>query len=137
MADEASIPIIIGVGDYVNRSRKAQDGKEPLDLILSALAEAIEDSGSTRGDILQQLDSISAVRTWTWPYPDLPDLIGQRLEVKPRHTLYGEHGGNTPALLLDEAARRVSTGESKLGIVVGGEALASRKGEHAWLEHQI
>ncbi|GAB7349143.1 hypothetical protein MBLNU459_g8085t1 [Dothideomycetes sp. NU459] len=71
------------------------------------------------------INSIDVVRTWTWPYPDLPGLLAQKLGAKPLHTSYSDHGGNQPAKLLDEAARRIATGRSKVAVVTGGEALAS------------
>lgn len=45
--------------------------------------------------------------------------------MKPSYKVLSEHGGNMPAKLLDEAARRISFGEAKVVVVTGGEALAS------------
>lgn len=128
MAPQSETPIIIGVGDYINRSLTVSDAHEPLTLILNALRQAIDDTELTeakRASLQSSIDSIDVVRTWTWPYDDLPGLIGQRLGVNPKHTFYSDHGGNKPALLLDEAARRISKGTTKVAVVAGGEALAS------------
>jgi hypothetical protein len=65
------------------------------------------------------------VKTWTWPYPDLPGLIAERLGIDPARKHYTDHGGNQPGLLFDEAARRISKGETKVAVLTGGEALAS------------
>lgn len=125
---EDYVPIVIGVGDYVNRSLEVKDALEPAELILRAIEHAILDTAvdsHTQKVIRQQLDSISVVRTWTWPYPDLPGLIASKLDSKPAHTHYTEHGGNQSGKIFDEAARRIAKGQSKLAIVTGGEALAS------------
>lgn len=122
------IPVVIGVGDIVNRSLKIEDAQEPLQLILEAIHRCFEDSGidkQSRQNLQSQIDSISIVRTWTWPYPDLPGLLASKLGVSPAHKEYTEHGGNQPGRIFDEAARRIAQGQSKVAVIAGGEALAS------------
>ncbi|KAF2739278.1 hypothetical protein EJ04DRAFT_457971, partial [Polyplosphaeria fusca] len=121
-------PIIIGVGDVKNRSTRIEDAKEPAVLMHESILAAIQDSNVPDMDRLQaDIDSIDVVRTWTWPYPDLPGLLARKLGVEDtlKHKLYSEHGGNQPARLFDEAARRLAKGECKVAVVTGGEALAS------------
>lgn len=121
-------PVIIGVGDIINRSKKVEDAIEPLQLMILAIQNAIKDTGveaSTLAALQSSIDSIDVTRSWTWPC-DYPTLIAERLSCSPVHKGYStEHGGNQPALLLDNASRRISKGESKLAVVTGGEALAS------------
>jgi hypothetical protein len=126
-------PIIVGVGDIKNPSVKVEDAVEPAELMLRAIAAAIEDTklpafGADK--LKSSVDSIDVVSSWTWPYPDLPGLLSKRLGVDPNHQHYSAHGGNQPAKLLDEASRRIATGRSKVAIVTGGEALASRRLYH-------
>jgi hypothetical protein len=124
----AQIPIVVGVGDFVNRSLAVSDAHEPLTLILNAIDAALSDSGLSepkRQALRSAIDSIDVVRTWTWPYDDLPGDIGRGLGVKARHSFQSDHGGNKPAKLFDHAARRISKGETRVAIVTGGEALAS------------
>ncbi|OGE53519.1 hypothetical protein PENARI_c007G01448 [Penicillium arizonense] len=121
-------PIIVGVADIRNRSVTVEDAKEPATLMLEAIQRAINDvsSSAETAQILQNnIDSISVVRTWTWPYRDLPGLLSQHLGIIPQHQSYSEHGGNQPAKLLDEAAMRIAKGETKVAVLTGGEALAS------------
>jgi acetyl-CoA acetyltransferase len=121
-----SIPIIIGVGDIKDRSTSVQDAKEPATLIHEAILAAIQDAGAPDASKLQTvIDSVDIVKTWTWPYPDLPGLLAEKLDVKVKHKYYSEHGGDKPGKLLDEAARRVARGECGVAVVAGGEALAS------------
>ena len=127
MASAHLVPIVIGVGDVVNRSLAIQDAVEPLQLMLQAIQNAIEDAGTPAiAKVRSSIDSIDVVRPWTWPYPDLPGLISKRLGIAPYHQCCSPHGGNQPAKLIDEAAQRISRGESSVTLVVGGEALASR-----------
>jgi hypothetical protein len=125
-----NIPILVGVGDIVNRSTSIADAREPLILMLDAIQTALADVGlpqSKQQQFQSSIDSIDVVRTWTWPYDNLPSLIAQKLNIRPKHQFYTEHGGNKPAKMLDEAARRISQGEAKVAVVTGGEALASCK----------
>ena len=124
----SSTPVVIGVGDFINRSKKVEDAVEPLQLMLSAIDVALEDTGLSESSIRNlraAIDSLDVVRTWTWPYPDLPGLIAERLGIDPVRKHYTDHGGNQPGLLFDEASRRISKGETKVAVLTGGEALAS------------
>lgn len=124
------IPVIIGVADVKNRSTKSDDAKEPATLMLESIEAAIKDASSSPEEGLKlrsNIDSIDVVKSWTWPYADLPGLLAQKLGVQPKHKHYSEHGGNQPAKLLDNAARRIATGESQVAVLTGAEALASCK----------
>lgn len=119
-------PVIIGVADVKN---KTEEHKEPATLMLEAIVSAIQDTGCRSAESLtSQIDSIDVVRTWTWPYADLPGLLsdGLGLGTRPKWARYTEtHGGNQPARLVDEAAGRIARGDAKVAVVTGGEALAS------------
>ncbi|MCJ1328352.1 hypothetical protein MMC10_005028 [Thelotrema lepadinum] len=124
----AATPIIIGVGDVQNRSLAPDDAVEPMQLMLHAIHKAIEDTGlesTLTSDLRAAIDSIDVVRTWTWPYEDLPGLLGINLGASLTCKSYSDYGGNEVGRLIDEAARRVSQRKSKFAVVTGGEALAS------------
>jgi hypothetical protein len=122
------IPIVVGVGDFKNASKDVTQAIEPMQLMLNAIGIAIYDTGLSEeaaAKLQSQIDSIAIVRTWTWPYPDLPGLLSEKLGINPSHKHYSDHGGNQPGVIFDNAARRISKGESKVAVVTGGEALAS------------
>jgi hypothetical protein len=132
MAGKRFTPVVIGVGDIKNKSTKIEDAIEPVQLMLQATLRAIEDIKLPRSaakELQSRIDSVNVVNTWTWNYPDLPGLLGEKLGVKPSYKVLSHHGGDSPAKLFDEAARRISFGESKVAVVTGGEALASRESE--------
>ncbi|KAF2831535.1 hypothetical protein CC86DRAFT_402056 [Ophiobolus disseminans] len=121
-------PIVIGVGDIKNRSTAIADAKEPLTLILEAIQAAIADaSPSSNTDLQALIDSVDVVKTWTWPYPDLPGSVAENLGVEKsiKWKRYSEHGGDKPGKLFDEAAKRIGREECKVAVITGGEALAS------------
>jgi hypothetical protein len=121
------VPVVIGVGEFINRSTRPEDAKEPLELILSAVNHAIDDSQTShKKELLSSIDSVEVVLSWTWPYADLPGLLARRLGITPRRTETSPHGGNQPGKIFDEAARRVARGETQAALLAGGESLASR-----------
>lgn len=121
---------MIGVGDVVNRSHRVEDATEAAVLMYQAIQKAIEDTGlpASKATRLQSsIDSLDTVNTWTWPYADLPGLLAQKLGVEPTHKHCTPHGGNQSGKVFDEAARRISLGTTKVAVLTGGEALASRE----------
>jgi hypothetical protein len=123
------VPVVIGVGEFINRSTKIEDAKEPLDLILSAVDRALDDAQipDAKTELLSSVDSIDVVLSWTWPYADLPGLLASRLGIAaPRRAATSPHGGNQPGKVFDEAARTIARGEARVALLAGGEALASR-----------
>jgi acetyl-CoA acetyltransferase len=122
-------PIIIGVGDVKNRSTAVADAREPMTLMLEAIQTALQDAfSSSKSNLQSKIDSIDVVKTWTWPYPDLPGSLAEQLGVEKsvKWKRYSDHGGDKPGKLFDEAAKRIARGECNVAVVTGGEALASR-----------
>lgn len=125
---ESHVPVLIGVGEFKNPSRRVEDAHEPLELMLRAIEASAQDATDGRSvDVLSHADSVSVVASSTWPYDDLPGLVADRLGVRPSHTAYSELSGSSPVQLLDDTARLVARGSIQLGLVVGGEAKASCK----------
>ena len=130
MAGQIITPVIIGVGEIKNASKNLSDAADPATLMHRAISAALSDSfASSTSDLQSAIDCINVVATWTWSYPDLPGLLAEKLGVQTttKHKALSHHGGNAPAMMLDDAARRIAKGESKVAVVTGGEALASCK----------
>ncbi|KAL6239218.1 hypothetical protein BDW75DRAFT_227358 [Aspergillus navahoensis] len=130
MSRTAEIPILVGIGELNDRAAKGRDdAAEPLTLMLRAIGAAIEDTTLTpeaAQKLQSAIESVSVVANWTWPYPDAPGLLVQRLGLPGAvHTVESHHGGDSPGKLFDEAARRVAYKRSKVAVVTGAEALAS------------
>ncbi len=117
--DPSRQPVIVGIGEIIDRPADRALGQEPLALWAEALRRADADAGGT---LLARVDSLDLVNSITWPYPDPVGLLTARLGIAPKRAVYGEVGGNTPILFIHEAAQRIARGESVVAAVVGGEA---------------
>ncbi len=117
--DPSRQPVMVGIGEVIDRPADRALGLEPRDLMAIALQRAEADAGAA---LLARLDSIDVVNSITWPYTDLPGLLCRKLGIAPARQFYGEVGGNTPILFIHEAAQRIARGESQVAAVVGGEA---------------
>ena len=118
------IPVIIGVGQVNDRDEpgKASLGLDSLGLMEAALRAADSDAG---GGWLPRLDSLGVVDQIS--FSELGDVsapLAARVGAVPRICYKsGYASGDSPLLLLNEAANRIGAGEIKVAAVVGGEAL--------------
>ncbi|MBJ7375658.1 MAG: acetyl-CoA acetyltransferase [Sphingobium sp.] len=120
--DQELIPVIVGVGQINDRPVDPQAGLDSFGLMAAALGAADADAG---GGWLADLDSLAVVdqisfRKLNPIAPSLAEAIG----ASPGHieqTLMAS--GDSPILLLNEAANRIGAGEITIAAIVGGEAL--------------
>ena len=112
-------PVIIGVGEFTQRSKDLAEVLEPLDLMEAALQQASHDAGA---DVLPLLDSIDVIQEFSWPYHDAPAQLCERMGLDVARKNYGPVGGETPIQFIHEAALRIFRGESQVAAVVGAEA---------------
>jgi acetyl-CoA C-acetyltransferase len=116
---EDRIPVIVGVGEIVDRPKEITDGLEPLALLEAALRRAEADSGAK---LLGEIGSLDIVSFLSWRYRDPEKLLAARLGVTPAHCYYGPVGGESPIRYLHEAAQRIARGECSVAAVCGAEA---------------
>src|SRR5204863_98089 len=129
---EDRIPVIVGVGEIVDRPKDIAAGLEPLALLEQALKRAEADSG---GKLLGELGSLDVVNFLSWRYRDPEKLLAQRLGVTPAHCYYGPVGGESPIRYIHEAAKRIARGECTVAAVCGAEAQSTAtKAERAGMK---
>jgi acetyl-CoA C-acetyltransferase len=116
---EHRIPVIIGIGEIVDRPNEITEGLEPLALLEQALKRAEQDSG---GQWLGEIQSLDIVNFLSWRYHDPASQLSERLGIKPAHAYYGPVGGESPIRYLHEAAQRIARGECDVAAVCGAEA---------------
>lgn len=116
---EDRIPVIVGIGEIVDRPKEIIEGLEPLDLLERALRRAEADAGAK---LLGEVQSLDVVNFLSWRYRDPEKLLAQRLGVSPVHCYYGPVGGESPIRFIHEAAKRIARGECSVAAVCGAEA---------------
>jgi acetyl-CoA C-acetyltransferase len=123
MADPKHIPVIVGVGECVDRPENLAHALEPLALMERALRAADEDAG---GGFLTRVESLELIGLITWRYKDPVTQLCDRLGVRPARKVNASMGGETPIRLIHEAAVRIAHGELSVAAVVGGEAMHAK-----------
>src|SRR5215216_158520 len=116
---EDRIPVIVGVGEIVDRPKDIADGLEPLALLDQAVRRAEADSGAK---LLGELGSLDVVNFLSWRYRDPEKLLADRLGITPSHLYYGPVGGESPIRYIHEAAKRIARGECSVAVICGAEA---------------
>src|ERR1700726_1306922 len=128
---EHLIPVIVGVGEIVDRPRQITDGLEPLTLLEQALKRAETDSG---GKLLGEIASLDIVNFLSWRYQDPAKQLSERLGIQPAHAYYGPVGGESPNRHLHETPQRIARGECSVAAICGAEAQSTAtKAERAGL----
>src|ERR1700760_92211 len=125
------IPVIVGIGEIVDRPKDIADGLEPLTLLQRALERAEQDSG---GKFLGEIGSLDIVNFLSGRYQDPARQLSERLGIAPAHAYYGPVGGESPIRYLHEAAQRIARGECQVAAGCGAEAQSTAtKAERAGL----
>lgn len=129
---EDRIPVLVGVGEIIDRPADPVLGLEPLALMARALKRADADAG---GGLLGAIDSLDVVNLMSWQYSDAARQLADRLGISPGRAVYGPLGGESPVRCLHEAALRIARGESQVAAICGGEALSTvKKAQKAGIE---
>jgi acetyl-CoA C-acetyltransferase len=119
---EERIPVVVGIGEIVDRPETFTAALEPLMLLEQAIKRAEADAGAS---LIADVDSLDVVNFLSWRYHAPERLLAQRLGVSPAHCYYGPVGGESPIRYLHEAALRIARGECKVAVVCGAEAQSS------------
>ncbi|MEI6486281.1 MAG: acetyl-CoA acetyltransferase [Sphingomonadales bacterium] len=112
-------PVIIGVGEIIDRPADPGAALEPLALMEAAVRAADADAG---GGFLERIDSLDVVNLVSWRYDRVAARLAERLGILPPRAVYGIVGGETPTTKLHEAALRIVNGNAMVAVVTGGEA---------------
>ncbi|MET0371509.1 MAG: acetyl-CoA acetyltransferase [Sphingobium sp.] len=116
------VPVIVGVGQVNDRPADPFAGLDSAGLMAAALREADTDAG---GGWLADLDSLAVVDQISFRETNpVADTVAAAVGATPARCEQTETAsGDSPILLLNEAANRIGAGEIKIAAVAGGEAL--------------
>jgi len=76
---------------------------------------------------LVDLDALHVVHCMSWAYDDAPARLAERLGVEVVHSEVSVLAGTASQRQVNAAAERMLAGTSEMALIVGGEALASRR----------
>lgn len=119
---------MIGVGSRTwHPDEVGEEGApEPMAMWEQVARSAADDAGIGAAG-LARLDAIETVYCQTCQYDDPVGRLADRLRASPRRCHYSGIGGTTPQVLVSETVERIRTGELDLALVVGAEALATKR----------
>ena len=112
-------PVIIGIGEIVDRPADPALAREPLHLMADAIRAADADAG---GGFVERIDSMDVINLVSWRYDRVAQRLAERLGINPARAVYGLVGGETPTTKIHEAALRIMNGNSRVAVITGGEA---------------
>ena len=143
-------PVIVGVGQVAERiGEPGWRGLSTADLAAWAAERALADAGAAQ-DLRPQIEVISSIRTFEdsgaapspFGKPDkFPLAVARRVGLTPKLAILEAVGGQSPVTALVEIAERIASGETRAGLVFGGEAisntrhLAGQGDTRDWAEH--
>ncbi len=118
MGSAQETPVLVGVGQILQRLEDPREAAEPLEMMLAALEQAGHDCGAPK--LLQQADSIYVLRGM-WGYGDPGREIARRLGAAPEESVGTPYGGNFSQACVIDAARAIQAGRRGVVLVTGAE----------------
>jgi acetyl-CoA C-acetyltransferase len=112
------IPVLVGVGQVLQRLDDPREAAEPLEMMVAALEQAGKDAGAPK--LLQRANSIYVLRG-AWRYGDPGREIARRLGAMPGETIGTPYGGNFAQACVIDAARAIQAGRRGVVLVAGAE----------------
>ena len=124
MALDPRTPVLVGAGQTPRDTSGAL--LSPLDLLAQAARAAGDDSGT--GDrLLREAGSIQVVDSLGWRAIDPAALLATELGASPKETVKSTVGGNSPQMLVNQAALAIQRGDVDVVLIAGVEAMYSRQ----------
>jgi acetyl-CoA C-acetyltransferase len=119
--DPARIPVIIGVGQVNDRPGVDSPGLDSLALMHAALAAAERDVGTPISPLMSWLGVVDQISSHD---PEIHQHLAAGLPRRPPYVLRTqEASGDSPVLLLNDAANAIGRGEVQIAVAVGAEAM--------------
>ncbi len=114
----ANTPILVGVGQVLNRIQDLSEALEPLEMMWQAIQLAETDADA--GAFLRNVQSVRVVRGM-WSYQNPAKLIGERLGAKNFETVGTLIGGNQNQAVINVTACEIRDGKLDLVLITGAE----------------
>jgi acetyl-CoA C-acetyltransferase len=129
--NEALMPVLIGCGQLTDK-RPPQEAGSPIEIMAEVARKAAADAGPGQA-LLDQIDVIAALGLTVdsaeagsgarGMVRNVPRAVSNALKIDPAELIYTHTGGNTPQMLVNRYAEKISLGEASAVLLVGAEAL--------------
>ena len=124
MSLDPRTPVIVGVGQQLQRIDNPLEALAPVPFIANAIREATKDAGLSS---VPNADSIRVVSFLSWRYRDPAHYIAEELGITTRETVASSMGGNSTQSLINATALEIQSGDFDVVILCGGETSRTRK----------
>ena len=124
MADDDRTPVVVGVGQVLQRDAERAQARGPLELMAEAARRAADDAGGGRR-LLSAVDWLAAVSCLSWRMKNAPRGLAESLGAHPTAEVSTATGGNMPQSLVNVAAREIQAGRVRVALIAGAEAIRS------------
>ncbi len=129
--DDDRRPVLVGVAQHVQRDSELAQVQEPVAMLERVTRDAALDAGV--GDAaLRSLDTLALVDGVGWHPRNGPRLLSERIGARPRRELVSAIGGEMPVRVLNELARAIGAGRSRLALLAGSHHMRTlRRAQNA------
>jgi acetyl-CoA C-acetyltransferase len=111
-------PVIIGVGQILQRTSDPAESREPIDLMVDAVRKAADDAGNPA--LLQSVESVRVVRG-IWRYRQPAGYVAEQIGSPAAEKVGTCFGGNMVQSTLNASALDILAGDKSLIVVTGAE----------------
>jgi acetyl-CoA C-acetyltransferase len=125
MASEKAV--LVGAGQVSRNPKRMEDWApwDPAHIMRAAASSAAEGAGGA--ECLAAVDTIACVEPLAWGYESLARAVADPLGIpSDAEEVWVPAGGNSPQDLLHTVVERIRAGETRIALIAGCEALASR-----------
>lgn len=129
-AERTRLPVVAAGGQLTgprpgSPQWQPQDAPDPIELMAAAVTSAVAEAGGRA--LLDRVTHLWVVPPLSLRHHDPATLLADRLGIAPAEVRCGGMGGNVPQWLVARAADLVVAGRRPCALVVGAEALATRR----------
>jgi acetyl-CoA C-acetyltransferase len=117
-APDPNTPVLVGVGQLLNRVEDLDQAIEPVEMMLRAGALAEADAGAS--GLLKQVQSVRVIRG-LWRYQNPARLVAERIGAAGAQTVGTLFGGNQVQAVVNRSAASILAGELDLVLITGAE----------------
>jgi acetyl-CoA C-acetyltransferase len=131
LASDDRRPVLVGVAQLVQRDIDPAHALSPLSMLERSARDAALDACVGEA-ALRALDTLAIVDVVGWHPRNGPRLLAQRLGAAPRREVVSAIGGEIPVRIVNELARSIATGRSRIALVAGSNHVRTlRRAQHA------